>query len=40
MERSAVAKVRPAFWLIWTWFTPWSRYSTGSSTVMMLISGG
>ena len=39
IERSAVAKVRPARGLICTWLTPPSRYSTGSSTVMMLISG-
>src|SRR5437773_491447 len=39
IERSAVANVSPARWLICTWLTPASRYSTGSSTVMMLISG-
>ena len=39
IERSAVAKVSPARGLICTWLTPPSRYSTGSSTVMMLISG-
>ena len=39
IERSAAAKVRPARWLICTWLTPPSRNSTGSSTVMMLISG-
>ena len=39
IERSAVANVSPARRLICTWFTPGSRYSTGSSTVMMLISG-
>ena len=37
--RSAEAKVRPAFGLICTWLMPASRYSTGSSTVMTLISG-
>ena len=37
-ERSPVAKVRPA--LRWTpiWLTPSSRYSTGSSIVMMFLS--
>ena len=39
IERSAAAKVRPARELICTWLMPLSRYSTGSSTVMMLISG-
>ena len=39
IERSAVANVRPARRLICTWLIPSSRYSTGSSTVMMLISG-
>ena len=39
IERSAEAKVRPAFGLTCTWFTPGRRYSTGSSTVMMLTSG-
>ena len=38
IDRSAAANVSPARWLICTWLTPWSRYSTGSSTVMMLIS--
>ena len=36
---STAANVRPALWLTWTWLTPVSRYSTGSSTVMMLTSG-
>ena len=39
IERSAVAKVSPARTLICIWFTPASRYSTGSSTVITLISG-
>ena len=39
IERSAAANVSPARWLICTWLMPGSRYSTGSSTVMMLISG-
>ena len=36
---STAANVRPALWLTCTWLTPGSRYSTGSSTVMMLTSG-
>ena len=39
IERSALANVSPARRLICIWLTPASRYSTGSSTVMMLISG-
>jgi hypothetical protein len=39
IERSAAAKFRPALLLTWTWLMPGSRYSTGSSTVMMLTSG-
>src|SRR3954449_8644658 len=39
IERSAVANVSPARRLICTWFRPASRYSTGSSTVITLISG-
>ena len=39
IERSAAANVMPARALICTWLIPFSRYSTGSSTVMMLISG-
>ena len=39
IERSAAANVSPARWLICTWLMPASRNSTGSSTVMMLISG-
>ena len=39
IERSALANVSPALMLICTWLMPPSRYSTGSSTVMMLISG-
>ena len=38
IERSAEAKVSPALVLTWIWFTPGSRYSTGSSTVMRLRS--
>ena len=38
IDRSADAKVRPAFGLTWIWLTPFSRYSTGSSTVMMFLS--
>ena len=36
---STAANVRPALWFTCTWFTPGSRYSTGSSTVMMLTVG-
>ena len=36
---STAANVRPALWSTCTWFTPDSRYSTGSSTVMMLTVG-
>ena len=39
IDRSAAANVRPAFGWICTWLMPGSRYSTGSSTVMMLRSG-
>src|SRR2546429_8882726 len=39
-ERRAAAKVRPISSLIWTWLTPLRLYSTGSSAVMMLVSGG
>ena len=38
IERSADAKVSPAFGFTWIWLTPASRYSTGSSTVMMFRS--
>ncbi len=34
--RSAAAKVRPAFAFTCTWLMPARRYSTGSSTVMIL----
>ena len=34
-----VAKVRPIFGLTAIWLTPFSWYSTGSSTVMILRSG-
>ena len=39
MDRSAAANVSPAFALVCTWLIPGSRYSTGSSTVMMFTSG-
>ena len=39
IDRSADANVMSALTLICTWLMPASRYSTGSSTVMMLISG-
>ena len=39
IERSAEAKVRPAFAFVWTWLMPGIRYSTGSSTVMTFLSG-
>ena len=39
MERRAEANVRPARTFICIWLTPASRYSTGSSTVMMFLSG-
>jgi hypothetical protein len=39
MDRRAAAKVRPALVLTWTWLIPGSRYSTGSSTVMMFFAG-
>ena len=39
IERSARAKVSPALALVCTWLMPGSRYSTGSSTVITLISG-
>ena len=35
----AAAKVRPALTLSCTWLMPFSRSSTGSSTVMMFFSG-
>ena len=37
IDRRAEANVSPAFGLTCIWFTPASRYSTGSSTVMMLL---
>ena len=37
-DRSALAKVKPAFSLTWNWLTPVRSYSTGSSTVQMLTS--
>ena len=39
MDLSAEAKFRPALTLSWTWLTPLSGSSTGSSTVMMFFSG-
>ena len=38
IDRRALANVRPAFGFTCIWFTPFSRYSTGSSTVMMFLS--
>ena len=38
IDRSAEAKLSPAFEWICIWFTPGRRTSTGSSTVMMLRS--
>ncbi len=38
-ERSAAAKFSPMFSLTWTWLTPARLNSTGSSAVMMLVSG-
>ena len=40
IERSPEANVRPALRLTWTWVSPGIWYSTGSSIVMMFISGG
>ena len=37
--RSAAAKFRPICSFIWTWLTPGSWNSTGSSAVMMFVSG-
>src|SRR5665647_2996531 len=39
IERSALAKVRPALGLTCTWLIPGMRYSPGASTVMTLLSG-
>ena len=39
IERSPAAKVRPVFGLTCTCLTPSSSYSTGSSTVMIVLSG-
>ncbi len=39
MAGRMAAKFRPALWLTCTWLMPSSRYSTGSSTVMMLTPG-
>ncbi len=39
MDLSADANVSPALTLSWTWLTPFSCSSTGSSTVMMFFSG-
>ena len=38
IERRPAANVSPAFAFTCTWLIPWSRYSTGSSTVMMFLS--
>ena len=38
MARRPLAKVMPVFSLIWHWLTPGMWYSTGSSSVTMLIS--
>ena len=38
-ERSTRLNVSSIFSLTWTWFKPSRRYSTGSSTVMILQSG-
>ena len=38
MERSPPANVIPAASLIWIWLTVGKMYSTGSSTVITLIS--
>ncbi len=37
--RSVLAKFRPIWGLTCIWFTPLSWYSTGSSTVMIFLSG-
>ena len=39
IERSPLAKVRPILGLICTCLTPSSSYSTGSSIVMIVLSG-
>ncbi len=38
-ERSTRAKPSSTLSLTWTWLSPGRRYSTGSSTVMILTSG-
>ena len=38
-DRSACANPRPAEGFTCTWTTPGSRYSMGSSTIRMLVSG-
>jgi hypothetical protein len=38
IDRSADANVSPALGFTCIWLTPGSRYSTGSSTVMMFLS--
>src|SRR5580765_501183 len=38
-ERNAAAKFKPICSFIWTWLTPCNWNSTGSSAVMMLVSG-
>ena len=39
IERRPLANVSPIFGRTWIWFTPLSWYSTGSSTVMIFLSG-
>ena len=39
IERSPLANVRPIAGFTWIWFTPKSWYSTGSSIVMIFLSG-
>ena len=38
-DRSAAAKLRPIESFIWTWLIPGRLNSTGSSAVMMFVSG-
>ena len=39
IERSPLANVRPIVGFTWIWLTPGSWYSTGSSIVMIFLSG-
>jgi hypothetical protein len=39
IDRRPAANVSPVFGLTWTCLTPTSSYSTGSSTVMIVLSG-